>query len=117
MLIYILIWWLTFYFRVNLEENKFRLEKNVSNINKTPITNNVLSNALLSWSISRETCVIVYTTITITMIAAVLMRAALFVSFFMNISKNLHNNMFSAITRATMYFFNTNSSGTYYILK
>jgi ATP-binding cassette subfamily C (CFTR/MRP) protein 4 len=31
----------------------------------------------------------------------------------MKTSMNLHNNMFNAITRATMYFFNTNSSGKY----
>jgi ATP-binding cassette subfamily C (CFTR/MRP) protein 4 len=31
----------------------------------------------------------------------------------MKASMNLHNKMFNAITRATMYFFNTNSSGKY----
>jgi len=29
----------------------------------------------------------------------------------MNASKNLHNNMFNTLIRATIYFFNTNLSG------
>jgi len=64
------------------------------------------------WVISRHSCVIIYTVINVAMIIVVLIRCATFVSVFIGTSMNLHTRMFNAITRATMYFFNTNSSGT-----
>ncbi|XP_026805630.1 probable multidrug resistance-associated protein lethal(2)03659 isoform X2 [Rhopalosiphum maidis] len=47
----------------------------------------------------------------ITMLVFIGIRCAMFVTVLTRTSTNLHNNMFNAITRATMNFFNTNSSG------
>jgi len=63
------------------------------------------------WIISRQFCVIMYSILNVTLLVVIFIRCAMFVSVLMGASMNLHNNMFNAITRATMYFFNTNSSG------
>lgn len=76
---------------------------------------NELSDKLLWWPVSRQMCVIVYSVINVTMIVAILIRCIICVSFFMESSMNLHNDMFNAITRAKMYFFSTNSSGKAYL--
>jgi len=104
-------------FRVNLEELVFRNTSSVNMLtsadNNSTITSstNGISDQLLWWTISRQTCVIVFAVLTFSMILATLVRSATFVSVCMKASMNLHNKMFNAITRATMYFFNTNSSG------
>jgi len=59
----------------------------------------------------RRTYVLVYGLLIVSMIVAILVRSAVFVSVIMVASKNLHRTMFDAIIRATMLFFNTNSSG------
>lgn len=53
----------------------------------------------------------IYAIIIILMIASLLIRASTIVSFFIAVSMSLHRKMFNAVIRATMYFFNTNSSG------
>lgn len=108
--------------RVNLEEHVFRyvdnstLSTTVVNSTFAAVDNNtsttsVESPTLLWWSISRQMCVVVFAVLTFAMILATLIRSATFVSVCMKASMTLHNKMFNAITRATMYFFNTNSSG------
>lgn len=83
--------------------------KNISKDDNNPT--NHTSTTLLWWSISRETCFIVFGILTLLMMLAIIIRTIMFVSVCMKSSMTLHNNMFSAITRATMSFFNTNSSG------
>jgi len=83
--------------------------KTVSTDDKNPTDHP--STTLLWWSISRETCFIVFGILTLLMMVAIIIRTIMFVSVCMKSSMTLHNNMFSAITRATMSFFNTNSSG------
>ncbi|XP_025405942.1 probable multidrug resistance-associated protein lethal(2)03659 isoform X3 [Sipha flava] len=115
-------YWITFW--VNLEEHVFHYVNNVDNNMLTKMDNSTftstdnststtdeVSNILLGWTISRQTCIIVFAVFTFSMILATLIRSATFVSVCMKASMNLHNKMFNAITRATMYFFNTNSSG------
>lgn len=87
-------------FRVNLEEHVFRRGKNAQT-----------EDTLMWWSISRQTCFTIFTVLTFMTIVATLIRSMTFVSVYLRSSMTLHNNMFNAITRATMYFFNTNSSG------
>lgn len=74
-------------------------------------TTGAITDTILGLSITRETCIIVFAVLTFSMILATLVRSATFVSVCMKASMNLHNAMFNSITRATMYFFNTNSSG------
>lgn len=102
------------YFRVNLEVYIFCDSSVTLYCNSTQLStikNNHLSETLLWWSVSRQTCITVYVILTLSLIIVVFVRCNLFVSFFMKASTNLHNNMLNAIIRATMTFFNTNSSG------
>ncbi|VVC26205.1 Hypothetical protein CINCED_3A020489 [Cinara cedri] len=88
---------------VNLEEHVFCDRK----ISPKPST----LNTFLWWTISRRTCVYVFGGLTLTIILATGARAATFVSVCTTASMNLHTEMFNAITRAPMLFFNTNTSG------
>lgn len=91
-------------------ENGVDNSKLIATYNSTSTIDKV-SDTLLWWTISRQTCIIVFAVLTFSMILATLIRSATFVSVCMKASMILHNKMFNAITRATMYFFNTNSSG------
>lgn len=55
--------------------------------------------------------VYIFSGITIATVIITLCRSFLFFNVAMKASRNLHNSMFSGVTRATMYFFNTNPSG------
>ncbi|KAF0720220.1 putative multidrug resistance-associated protein lethal(2)03659 isoform X2, partial [Aphis craccivora] len=98
-------YWISYW--VNLEDNVFRNMESESMNTKNFMTYTVSDS---HWVISRQCCVIVYSVINVAMIIVVFIRCATFVSVFISTSMNLHTNMFNAITRATMYFFNTNSS-------
>ncbi|ALC40250.1 CG31793, partial [Drosophila busckii] len=53
----------------------------------------------------------IFAAINVALIIFALLRTLLFFSVAMHSSKALHNSMFSGISRAAMYFFNTNPSG------
>ncbi|XP_061393047.1 probable multidrug resistance-associated protein lethal(2)03659 [Musca vetustissima] len=53
----------------------------------------------------------IFTIITVATIVITVTRSFLFFNVAMRASQNLHNSMFRGITRASMYFFNTNPSG------
>lgn len=111
------------FFRVNLEEHVF--SHCASSLNNSTLTvdrhhnstatYNRISDTLLWWKISRQTCIIVFAVFTFSIILAILIRTTIFVSVCMKSSIMLHNKMFNAIVKAPMYFFNTNSSGKYKI--
>ncbi|VVC32361.1 ABC transporter type 1, transmembrane domain,ABC transporter-like,P-loop containing nucleoside triphosphate [Cinara cedri] len=102
--------WISYW--VNLEDNFFHKEANITSSTMNNNTNSYKSpKTFLWWSITRQYCIIVYGLINIMTVVIVVIRCVLFVSFFMGSSMNLHNSMFNSITKATMYFFNTNSSG------
>lgn len=88
--------------RVNLEDHYFHSSK-------TGLEDSL--NTFLWWTVSRQTCVYVFSCLTLSLILFTALRTATFVSVCMSSSMNLHNKMFNSITRATMRFFNTNSSG------
>ncbi|XP_050432547.1 probable multidrug resistance-associated protein lethal(2)03659 isoform X2 [Adelges cooleyi] len=103
-------YWITYW--VNLEEHVFRSTPLSSATGNGTFADTMSEDTSLSgWLLSRKTCIIVFSTLTLLMIVATLIRSATFVSVCMSASINLHNRMFNSITRATMYFFNTNSSG------
>lgn len=52
-----------------------------------------------------------FTTITVLTVLFTLARSFIFVNVGMKASRRLHNAMFNGVTRASMYFFNTNPSG------
>ncbi|KAJ8974858.1 hypothetical protein NQ317_001956 [Molorchus minor] len=63
------------------------------------------------WHFSRETSIYIYSFIIALLIILTMVRSFTFFAVCMRASTNLHNSMFMSITRATMRFFNTNSSG------
>ncbi|XP_060850142.1 probable multidrug resistance-associated protein lethal(2)03659 isoform X2 [Rhopalosiphum padi] len=100
-------YWLIYW--VNLEDN---VHRNNTETNSTNISNFIfyaLSDTPLV--ISNPFYVITYSIINIAMLVFIGIRCAMFVTVLIRASTNLHNNMFNAITGATMHFFNTNSSG------
>lgn len=99
-----------FFYRVNLEEYVFRKVETGNTYNSTSNINDS-SSKLMWWSISRDTCLIVFAVLTLMVIVLTFIRSFTFVSVSMQCSMTLHNKMFNAITKATMHFFNTNSSG------
>lgn len=79
--------------------------RNESLANDTSLDNTFLG------TLSRENCIFIYAAVTVGTIVITLVRSFAFVSVCMRASMNLHDLMFRSITRATMYFFNTNPSG------
>ncbi|EDW02798.1 probable multidrug resistance-associated protein lethal(2)03659 [Drosophila grimshawi] len=84
----------------------------------TAIVSHVLESRMsmwlheLGWSVDAEMLdTYIFTIITIATIAVTLARSFLFFNLAMRASIRLHNSMFHGITRAAMYFFNTNPSG------
>lgn len=69
-----------------------------------------LDNTVLGW-VGRETSIYIYTALTVGTVVITLVRSITFFNVCMRASVNLHDLMFRSITRATMYFFNTNPSG------
>ncbi|CAI6361980.1 unnamed protein product [Macrosiphum euphorbiae] len=96
--------WITYW--VNLEEHVFRPVIHLGQEN-----NSTPTDTLIQWIVDRQTCIIVFTVITISVIITTLIRSAFFVSVCTTSSTNLHNRMLGSIIRATMYFFNKNPSG------
>ncbi|KAK7601741.1 hypothetical protein V9T40_009182 [Parthenolecanium corni] len=95
--------WVTYW--VNLEDTYFScIYKN----NTAEKCRNVKAPLL---DVSREWCIYIFAMITFGMIVVTLIRSMTFVTMCINISLRLHNAMFEGITRASMYFFNTNPSG------
>lgn len=97
-----------FGFRVNLEEHVFGATTPISQNNSTTVDSSV---ELTQWIVSRNTCVIVFAALTILIVLATLAESTLLVSLCTTASTNLHNKMFSAITRSTINFLNKNPSG------
>ncbi|XP_017068567.1 probable multidrug resistance-associated protein lethal(2)03659 [Drosophila eugracilis] len=66
----------------------------------------------LGWSVDAEMMdTYIFTVITVLTILVTVARSFLFFNLAMKASIRLHNSMFRGITRAAMYFFNTNPSG------
>ncbi|VVC32367.1 Hypothetical protein CINCED_3A020730 [Cinara cedri] len=103
-------WWISYW--MILEDNVF---SNVTNVSGTIINNTLIDNdpfkISLLWPISHQSCVIIYNILIISFLVVIIIRTIILRSFFTRTSINLHNKMFNAIIRATMFFFNTNSSG------
>ncbi|KAF4517898.1 hypothetical protein B566_EDAN001852 [Ephemera danica] len=95
--------WVTYW--TNIEESRELL--NMSDL--YDVTNITSPTMTSSWS--TETCIWIHTGLIATLLAATLIRTALFVNTSMRCSVKLHDTMFAAISRSTMAFFNNNPAG------
>ncbi|KAM3966828.1 LOW QUALITY PROTEIN: putative multidrug resistance-associated protein lethal(2)03659 [Aphomia sociella] len=111
-------WWTSFW--VNLEEvNPYQamLALNATNSSQPEVLADNYKNSLISdveydtVRISRYECIYIYTGMVVALVVVSLLRSFMFFSMAMRASTRLHNNMFSAITRAPMRFFHVNPSG------
>jgi ABC transporter transmembrane region len=93
------------FFRTNWEEAQNVTEE--FNKTSTTIEFDFMS---MTW-MNTEFAIYVYTGIIVATLILSLFRSYLFFNLCMRASVILHNTMFSSITRATMAFFNANSSG------
>lgn len=93
---------------MNLEQqdNALNATLNASNPTTTSTT-----SSYDFWHFSRQTSIIIYSVIIILLVVVTMVRSFTFFIVCMRASTRLHDNMFTSITRATMRFFNTNSSG------
>ncbi|XP_049853309.1 probable multidrug resistance-associated protein lethal(2)03659 isoform X1 [Schistocerca gregaria] len=97
-------YWLTYW--TNVEE--LRMQKNITNSSVSEDSMEIPADSTL---MSREMCIYVFTAVSVAVIIVSLTRSFLFFMVCMRASMNLHDRMFECITRARMYFFNTNTSG------
>ncbi|XP_069689580.1 probable multidrug resistance-associated protein lethal(2)03659 isoform X2 [Periplaneta americana] len=65
----------------------------------------------LSSLLDTDMCIYIFTCVTLGTVVVTLLRSFTFFKVCMRASVQLHDAMFRSITRGTMYFFNTNSSG------
>lgn len=116
---YFLAYWVAKKGRVRDESNNstIAIDSDTSVSNDTD-TSHVLENHLanwlneLGWSVDAEMLdTYIFTLITVATIVLTLARSFLFFNLAMKASTSLHNSMFRGISRAAMYFFNTNPSG------
>lgn len=77
--------------------------------NNTHKSNETTTN--MSVDVVRQRFIIVYSIIMVVLAYLSVHRTFAFFYIGLRISKNLHDKMFRGVTRATMYFFNTNPSG------
>ncbi|XP_051160133.1 probable multidrug resistance-associated protein lethal(2)03659 [Leptopilina boulardi] len=73
----------------------------------------IIGKEVIKWNgpFSRDICIYIFSVLTILTVTVTLMRSFSFFVMCMRASKKLHDTMFRCISRATMRFFNTNSSG------
>ncbi|CAB3379679.1 Hypothetical predicted protein [Cloeon dipterum] len=103
-------YWLTFW--TNWEEAQVEqpMEQNITNSSGSNTPFYEIDYTSLDW-MSKDLGVYIYSGVIFATLGLALFRSYLFFKVCMNASVNLHDRMFSSITRATMYFFNTNQSG------
>ncbi|KAI5635385.1 ABC transporter domain-containing protein [Phthorimaea operculella] len=113
-------WWTSYW--VNLEEANPGHALNATlqrQTNATPaleLSNNLTQTLqedtyFPTVGLSRYQCIYIYTAMVVSLVVVSLLRSFMFFSMAMRASTRLHNNMFSAITRAPMRFFHVNPSG------
>ncbi|XP_048505790.1 probable multidrug resistance-associated protein lethal(2)03659 [Athalia rosae] len=68
---------------------------------------------IFNWTnpLTRDMCIYIYTALAVATIITSFGRVFMFLNGCMQASRNLHKNLFGSVSRATMRFFNMNSSG------
>ncbi|XP_039296327.1 multidrug resistance-associated protein 4-like [Nilaparvata lugens] len=119
--------WITYW--VNLEEQKLLREQQGVDIHLNLTTNSTsevtksnngtyiyadgdyLLRTTPWFDLTQRTCMYIFTFFIAGVVLVTLIRSFTFVRMCVRASMTLHDNMFNSVTRATMKFFNTNSSG------
>ncbi|XP_049822547.1 probable multidrug resistance-associated protein lethal(2)03659 isoform X1 [Aethina tumida] len=115
-------YFITYWVNIEQEDASEKRKQDLSSKNNSLSANNGSIYSLLLtasnndtstdfWHFSRETSIYIYSVIIALLVTTALIRSFTFFSICMRASTNLHDNMFSSITRATMRFFNTNNAG------
>lgn len=117
--------WINYAYRVAKKGSAERMNSHMAEVGNNTIANDTVSGTShnlepllvswmheLGWSVDAEMLdTYIFTVIIVATIAVTLTRSFLFFNLAMRASTQLHNFMFRGITRAAMYFFNTNPSG------
>ncbi|CAG9800858.1 unnamed protein product [Chironomus riparius] len=80
-------------------------------INKTTLAQTLVSSIIGTGDYDRNIDIYIYSGLIITTVLLTLGRSFLFFNVAMRASRQLHDAMYSGITRATMFFFHNNPSG------
>ncbi|CAG9837334.1 unnamed protein product [Diabrotica balteata] len=97
-------YYLSYWVNLEQQDSAANLTQSTGHSSNETITNNF-------WHFSRETSIYIYSGLIVLLVVITLVRSFTFFIVCMRASTRLHDNMFISITRATMRFFNTNSSG------
>ncbi|XP_015109425.1 probable multidrug resistance-associated protein lethal(2)03659 isoform X2 [Diachasma alloeum] len=98
-------------FWVNLEEEDQGYKSKNATILKNEAATNSTDSTGYARIFERDTCVYIFSGLTVATITITLIRSFAFFEYCMKASQKLHDKMFRSISRATMRFFNTNTSG------
>ncbi|XP_027849264.2 probable multidrug resistance-associated protein lethal(2)03659 isoform X1 [Aphis gossypii] len=101
--------WITYW--VNLEDHYFGLTEQLVGTKNDTFTTIQPIDESIPWIVSRKTCIIVFTILTLLIIISAFTEIVFLVSICTTASSNLYNRMYNSITRATMAFLNKNPSG------
>ncbi|XP_025204473.1 probable multidrug resistance-associated protein lethal(2)03659 isoform X2 [Melanaphis sacchari] len=101
-------YWISFW--ITHEHKNSTGYNNLSNDNGALSSSNLISSLLFTSSF-RQVCMIVYIFIIIFTVVSIIIRCVTYVSFCARASINVHDQTFDSFIKATMFFFNTNSSG------
>lgn len=110
---YFLTYWVSKEEERNLVPHS-NLSSAISEVSEEPLNGTIIENIskiLEGVVYDRNIDIFIFTGLTIGTVAITLSRSFLFFNIAMKASKKLHDAMFYGITRATMFFFNTNPSG------
>ncbi|KAK0071150.1 hypothetical protein PV326_001619, partial [Microctonus aethiopoides] len=100
-------WFLAYWIQFEERQiSKFNKIDSITNDSTTISTANI-DDEILTTNI----CIYILSSLTILTVFLSIIRSIAFFNACMQASIRIHNNMFRKITRATMYFFNTNPSG------
>ncbi|KAK9869834.1 hypothetical protein WA026_003563 [Henosepilachna vigintioctopunctata] len=102
-------YFLTFW--VKQENQHYKLSESIPIKLSDLLTSSVSTVFTNSLSLSRDNCIIIYSTLVGMLMVMTLIRSLSFFAVCMRSSTRLHDNMFRSLSKATMNFFNNNPAG------
>ncbi|KDR24429.1 putative multidrug resistance-associated protein, partial [Zootermopsis nevadensis] len=103
------------YWMSKVEERRLILSEagidSLHNVTVVVMNDTITGSTEWGWLPSTETCIYVYSGLVASLVVLSVCSVMCFFTMCMRASISLHNSMFASLTRATMWFFNNNSSG------